>query len=376
MIYVTVRQKPKSEQITWLDLMMNEELPKHYGMGGSAGTITRTMAAPNKELLSTINVNKMIQTLKAFNERHKDLYEADKKTLYRHFSIPKKAGGLRPIDAPCDKLQDALRELKNILENQFGLLYHTAAFAYIKNRCITNALYRHQNNESNWFLKTDFSGFFPSTTLDFTMKMLSMLFPLSEVCRIPEGKEELKKALSLGFLNDGLPQGTVLSPSLTNMIMIPIDHRLFNELAHHKYVYTRYADDIHISAVEKFDPDKMVELIKSVLKEFDAPFEIKKEKTHYGSRKGKNFLLGLILNKENDISIGWRRKRYWKAMTANLIMDYKNHKQINVEEVRKYEGLTSYYMMIEPEYFKKLTRHFNNKFHVNLKMIVKNCNSY
>ena len=86
--------------------------------------------------------------------------------------------------------------------------------------------------------------------------------------------------------------------------MIPIDHRLFNELNHHRYVYTRYADDIHISCVQKFDPNKMIGYIRKVLKEFGAPYEIKDEKTHFGNRKGKNFLLGLMLNADNNITVG------------------------------------------------------------------------
>lgn len=86
--------------------------------------------------------------------------------------------------------------------------------------------------------------------------------------------------------------------------MIPIDYTLFNEFAHRRFVYTRYADDIHISCVQSFDMNEVVQMIKEALEIFHAPYEIKKEKTHYGSRKGRNKILGLSLNAENNITVG------------------------------------------------------------------------
>lgn len=374
MIYITVRQKQKEKQISWLDLLNDDEniTVNDLVMEGSSGTITRTFDEVPEEFLNKINVNEMINILKRYNERHSDLFLQDRKSLYRHFTIPKKTGGLRPIDAPCNELKSALEELGNILTDKFGILYHTSAFAYITNRSTVQLVRKHQVNESNWFYKTDISGFFPSTTLEFTMKMLKMIFPLNEICKTTEGYNELKKALSLGFLNGVLPQGTPLSPKLTNMLSIPIDHRLFNELAHRRFVYTRYADDLHISCQQKFDPDKMTKYIESVFREFEAPWILKPEKTHYGSRKGKNFMLGVVLNADNNISTGWRNKKLFKAMTTNLIMDYKHNKPWPADEVQQYVGLMSYYKMIEKDYFESLVEHFNNKFKCNINEITKN----
>ena len=376
MIYVTTRQRPKEKQISWLDLIGEEEIKvSDFVCDGSAGTITRTLEKGTPELLMKIDVPEMINVLKRFNESHKDLFDADRKSLYRHFSIPKKTGGLRPIDAPCDELKVALDELGLILSDKFGVLYHTAAFAYVPNRSTIQLVRKHQVNKSNWFYKTDISGFFPSTTLDFTMKMVKMIFPLSEICKDEEGYQQLKKALSLGFLNGVLPQGTPLSPKLTNIIAIPIDHRLFNELAHHRFVYTRYADDLHISCEQKFDPNKMTNYIRKVFKEFGAPWILKPEKTHYGSRKGKNYMLGVILNADNDIKTGYKQKKLFKAMTTNLIMDYKHNKPWPADETQQYNGLLSYYKMVEKEYFEGLVAHFNDKFKVNLKEIIRSLTS-
>ena len=254
MYYITTMQFRKPRQLSWEDVIMEKAVYNDFAndKSNSTATITRKYETINDEVLQKINVDRMIKWLKQFNENNKKLFEADRKSLYDSFKIPKSTGGFRQIDAPCEELQEQLRKLVKFISDDCGVLYHTAAFAYVKGRSIVDCITKHQKNESMWFLKTDFSGFFPHTTLDFVMNMLAKVFPLSEVCKNTEGNKELRKAISLGFLNGGLPQGTVLSPMLTNVMMIPIDHALFNELAHRYIIYTRYADDIHISAQEQF----------------------------------------------------------------------------------------------------------------------------
>ena len=146
---------------------------------------------------------------------------------------------------------DALRRQKTMYEEDFHVLYHTSAFAYIKHRCTVDAVKRHQSNQSKWFAKLDLHDFFGSTTLDFVMSMFSMVFPFSEVVKIPEGKAQLRKALELAFLDGGLPQGTPISPLITNVMMIPVDFKLskaFRDYDKQQFVYTRYADDFIISS--------------------------------------------------------------------------------------------------------------------------------
>ena len=59
--------------------------------------------------------------------------------------------------------------------------------------------------------------------MEWVLHMFSMVFPFSEVMKDEKGKAELTKALELGFLDGGLPQGTPLSPTVTNIMMIPVD---------------------------------------------------------------------------------------------------------------------------------------------------------
>ena len=370
MYYITTMQFRKPRQLSWEDIIMDKLSMNDFtnDKSNSTATVTRKYETIDKEVLKRISVPLMISWLKQFNGDNEKLFIADRKSLYRSFKIPKATGGFRQIDAPCDELQEQLRRLARFITDDCGVLYHTSAFAYVKGRSIVDCVAKHQKNNSMWFLKTDFSGFFPNTTLDFMMKMLSMVFPLSEICKNNEGFYELKKAISLAFLNGGLPQGTVISPLLSNIQMIPIDHKLFNELAQRKIVYTRYADDIHMSAQEMFPWKDIVKLIENTLKEFDAPWEIKKEKTHFGKKAGRsaNWCLGLLLNKDNNITVSYKKKNYFKAALCSFILDTKNRKYWDLGDVQHLRGQLSYYTMVEPEYFKKIVKEQNKKWNVDV----------
>lgn len=283
----------------------------------------------------------------------------------------------RRIDAPNSTLSDALRELARMFDMLMPATYHTAAFAYVKGRAAIDAVKRHQRNESKWFLKTDMTNFFGSTTEDFLFDMFSRIFPFCEIVKSDEGKTSLKRALSLCFLGGGLPQGTPISPLLTNIMMIPIDHYLSNSLRSfggdhpQRFVYTRYADDMQISCKYDFDASKILEHINWVLRQFNAPFIPKREKTHYGSSSGRNWQLGVMLNKDNNITIGYRKKQEFKAMCCNYISDKQRGVSRDLHEVQTMAGLISYYRSIEAGYVDYVIDHYNRKFGTDIMKLIK-----
>jgi RNA-directed DNA polymerase len=279
----------------------------------------------------------------------------------------------RQINAPEPILKEYLTELKSLLES-FGLLYHTAAFAYVKGRCTISSLQRHQSNESKWYAKFDLTDFFGSTTLDYCMKMCSMVFPLSEIVKTSDGRRELQKALELGFLNGGLPQGTPLSPTLTNIIMIPVDYELSKALRNFEgqsFIYTRYADDFLVSSKYTFNFKKVEQLIIDTLAEFGAPFTLKREKTRYGSSSGSNWNLGLMLNRENKITVGYEKKRKFKAALTNYVLDRRNGTPWSKSDIQVLEGNRNYYSTVEYDSIEGIIKHINQKFGVNVRKMIR-----
>lgn len=371
MPYFVRRQTPSHQQLSFEEIMLGiPGKPAKVTKGDATGTITR-IRVPTPVEIQRADINYLIDILDSFYGRHHNLYDKPRKELYRTFYIPKHSGGLRKIDAPCEELMDALRELKKIFEKHFGALHHTSAFAYVEGRCPVDAVKKHQMNESKWFLKTDFSNFFGSTTQDFIEESLSQIFPFSEVMKYLPGRRAVSRAIDLCMLDGGLPQGTPISPMLTNLIMIPIDHAIFNKLAEKHFVYTRYADDMLISSKTSFDPAAIQEIINDILKEHKAPYTIKKEKTRYASSAGSNWNLGVMLNKDNEITVGYQKKKQFKAMVNSFITDNLNHRPWPLEDVNHLNGILSYYTMVEREYFNHVIEAFNKKYRVNFKIMLR-----
>lgn len=369
MPYITVKQSPIFHQISFDDIISGEVNLADLAVPNETNTRTYFVHTVNPKFVAKFDIYGMVQTLEKFCEVHADLYEANRSELYDKFYIPKKSGGLREINAPQPPLMNALRDLKSIFESKMQVLYHTSAFAYVPGRSTIDSVKRHQMNESHWFLKTDFSDFFGSTTPEFLYSMLTRIFPFSEIVEYPRGERALKKALDLCFLNGGLPQGTPISPMLTNLMMIPIDHRITNCLRdyHGKhYIYTRYADDSLFSCRKDFDKNEIIEFINSTLSEFKAPFKIKDEKTRYGSRAGSNWNLGVMLNKDNKITIGHKNKQRLRAMVCNYILDRQNKHPWQLHDVQVLQGLVNYYSMVEKEYVEGVIKYNNEKFHTNV----------
>lgn len=362
--YVTIRQPPIYHQMSLEELLFGSTSRATFIRGNETNTRTYTVESVSERLKEKLDIRHLIGALQRFNESNRPLLEADRAALYHSFSIPKKAGGLRKIDAPNPELMTALRQLKQLFEVKFHTLYHTSAFAYIKGRCTLDAVKRHQANESRWFAKLDLHDFFGSTNKEFLMQMLSMIYPFSEVVEDEAGREALSTALELAFLRGGLPQGTPISPLLTNIMMIPVDHCLYNTLRSFNgksFVYTRYADDFLISSRYDFDIKEIERLVVDVLKKFRAPFSINEKKTRYGSSSGSNWNLGVMLNKDNQITIGHKRKKQFQTMVFNYLMDRKNGRRWDISDLQEMQGLRSYYHMVEPGIIDSIIRHMNEK---------------
>lgn len=379
MPYITISTTPRGYQISMDEIFSNITNPAFSlapqpQMEEANETRTTFREVIPDALMQNVDFNGMITALENFNLKYQHLIETENKSsLYRSFKIPKRSGGLRQIDAPKDELMLALRELKFVLEKKCFASHHTAAFAYVKKRSPLIALKRHQANNSRWFLKLDFSNFFGNTSFEFLTNQLKTIFPYSEIMKTQRGAEALNEALSLCFLNGGLPQGTPISPTLTNMMMIPIDLEISRYARSHTphLCYTRYADDLQVSSEYSFDWRQVQTDIIGILQKFNAPFALKQEKTRYGSSAGRNWNLGLMLNKDNQITVGHQKKKQFKVMVYSLLNDYTKGIVWSVEDIQELQGLISYYKAIEKDAISKIIADYEAKFSLSVEKIIK-----
>lgn len=381
MPYVTAKMGPRHSQMSmWSDLLNDlhdfsapEIVP--FNPSNTRTTFRDFISFPGMGDM----LDGYVAALNAFNMRNaRFLQSDDMHEFYYSFKIPKRSGGLRSINAPNEDLKAAQRELAAIFQDTFGVLYHTSAFAYVKKRSTIDCIKRHQKNESRWFLKLDFHDFFGSTTPDFVLSQFSQIWPFSGIMSRPGGRDSLALALSICFLDGGLPQGTPISPLLTNITMIPVDHQLSNGLRNFSdgkrdlhLVYTRYADDLLISSKVDFDKNVVISYIKSVLSMFGGPFHLNDSKTRYGSSAGSNWNLGVMLNKDNQITIGHKNKEKFKAMLFTYINDRRSGSPWELSDVQALAGKISYYRMVEPEAIGKIIEAYNKKFDTDIMDCIK-----
>ncbi len=283
---------------------------------------------------------------------------------FRSFHIPKKTGGYRLIEEPHWQLKNFLRSVKDDLEKYF--LPHPSAYAYIANRGCLDAVKMHQGAKNKWFLKLDFHNFFGSTTQELLMDRFWKIYPFAMLKDHEEMVTEWNFIFSLAFATDGhLPQGTPLSPMITNMCMISSDYALGEYCKYNHICYTRYADDLLFSSKDRESLKHLVWYVNQVTPD---EYKLNKGKTRLGSVAGSNWNLGLMLNKDNNITVGKEKKDVMRATLWNYAMKLKNDPnfKINQEEKLKFEGLFNYYRHIEPKYFDHLVSKVYQKSKVNL----------
>lgn len=302
-------------------------------------------------------------------------------TNYHTFWIPKSSGGYRQIDAPSSELKECLSELQHLFERFMnGNFYHTSAYAYIPRRSTIDCVKKHQLNASRWTLKLDFSNFFGSTDIEFVEKQLLKLYPFAKLKNNEVFRDIFHNCLELCFLDGVLPQGSPISPLLTNMMMIPIDFEITqaclkraneitdfqcsdNDIRKHRLIYTRYADDIYISSRKGFKYSKVIDFINTVLEKYEAPFKLNARKTTYGSSAGRNWHLGLMLNADNNITIGYKKKERMRAILFNFAKAYQNEdmSEWSLHDLQQLLGEFNYCQNIEPDYWAKKLQKIKEK---------------
>lgn len=368
MFYVTLPRVPFAAQQISFDNLFDDGFELRDEETTTTGTVTRI--TDGRFPVDYNTVSRLEHEINIFHDFNLEMIRRNKNELYRHYSIPKRNGGRRDIDDPCDELRAVQAEFVEILK-KYHCGYHTAAFAYVKGRSTVDCCKMHAEKKSNWFLHLDMHHFFPSINLDFMVRMLHKIYPFSHMNQATW--TNFTECLTLCLLNDSMPQGTNSSPFLSNLIMIPFDHYVANRLWHEGYCYTRYADDLIISRIVDFNTNDVISVINKALTDFACPFRLNNEKTRYGSVAGHNVQLGLHINAEHNITVGAYNKKVFKARLCNFFNDFAENNFIDRDEAMELQGITSYYLNIEHDYFSKWIMQYEVKFNIRFKDAIAYC---
>ncbi|MTI71456.1 MAG: RNA-directed DNA polymerase [Firmicutes bacterium] len=256
-------------------------------------------------------------------------------SLYKKIIIPKKTGGNRILNAPCENLKYIQKWiLDNILNNSESLDVSTG---FVQGKSIVDNAKQHIGKEC--VINLDIKNFFPSIRYIQIYNIFRSFGYTRHLCMVFTGLCTYKNVL---------PQGAPTSPLLSNLVCKRLDTKLLDLANHIGASYTRYADDITFSGEKVIT--KYIKLIKRVIKE--EYFQVNEKKVRVQFKHHRQMVTGLVVN--TKLSVPKKTKRYLRQQIY-YAKKYGVNNSLDRQEVSKsnYEGhlfgLAYFIKMVEPK---------------------------
>ncbi|OEH92565.1 retron St85 family RNA-directed DNA polymerase [Bacillus solimangrovi] len=284
--------------------------------------------------LPTINNLKDLSLLMNLSEHFLNQLSRNVDYQYKEVKIKKKDGSKRLLACPTQRLKAVQAWiLRNILEK---LSCDSSATAYIKGYNLKNNAQMHTG--SSFFLCLDIKDFFGTIP----QKHVYQLF------RALGYNEHVSIILSNFCCYKGvLPQGGVTSPILSNLINIRLDRRIQGYVSKRNITYTRYADDITLSAN---NPDKLIKVkgfVEKIIK--NEGYILNENKARFLRPGNLVKITGLVISTDGSISIGRKKKRLLRAKIHKLYFDTNLSKLEKDKLSLHINGWFSFLRSIDPD---------------------------
>jgi group II intron reverse transcriptase/maturase len=286
------------------------------------------------------------QTLDAFegqlNQQLDRLHRELKEDTYhplpvRQHPIPKrdKPGEYRMLGIPAIYDRVCQQALLNRLEPIFEPIFDDASFGYRRGRSTKDALrkiWKEIQSGSEWIVDADLRDFFGSVDHEKLLTLVAQRVADGRVLRLIRA---MLKAGSYGegrlFPSErGTPQGGVVSPLLSNVLLTPFDR----EMRLRGYQLTRYADDWVITCKSAAEARAAVEAARRILKQLGV--ELHPQKTRIVHvRYGFEFLGYKIKRGYKELRLPESKIR--SGIRAGALYAYPKAKSISrfMDQVRK-----------------------------------------
>ena len=252
--------KRKNLEMAW------ERVKANRGSGGVDGETLETFEAQLGQQLDRLQQELKEDTYQPQPVRQHPIPKRDKPGEYRLLGIP------TIYDRVCQQA------LLNRLEPIFEPVFDDASFGYRRGRSTKDALrkiWREIRGGSEWIVDADLRNFFGSVDHEKLLTLVAQRVADGRVLRLIEA---MLKAGSYGkgqlFPSErGTPQGGVVSPTLSNILLTPFDR----EMRLRGYQLTRYADDWVITCKSAAEARAAVEAAGRILKQLGV--ELHPQKT-------------------------------------------------------------------------------------------------
>ena len=269
---------------------------------------------------------------------------------YRVYDVEKRNGELRKIEHPSREIKALQRWLIRALIRTMPV--HEAATAYSKGASIRKNAERHVH--SRYTVRLDFKDFFPSFT---GAHVVAYLERADRNFDTALSVEDLAFVRRIVCRHDVLTIGAPTSPGLTNAMMFEFDTAFADWCASKGLIYTRYADDLFISASI---PDALAD-VEAKAAELAAAFSyakltLNREKTAHLSRKYRRSITGLVITPDQKLSIGKDKKLRLKSDVYAYAKG-----RLAPEDSSRTAGLIAFVRDVEPTFYETLLRKYGRE---------------
>jgi RNA-directed DNA polymerase len=255
----------------------------------------------------------------------------------RQHPIPKrdKPGEYRMLGIPTIYDRVCQQALLNRLEPIFEPLFDDASFGYRRGRSTKDALrkvWKEIQNGSEWIVDADLRDFFGSVDHEKLLTLIAQRVADGRVLRLIQ---TMLKAGSYGQgqlfpAERGTPQGSVVSPLLSNILLTPFDR----EMRRRGYQLTRYADDWVLTCKSAAEARAAVDAARRILKQLGVELHPRKTRIVH-VRYGFEFLGYKIKRGEKRLYLPESKIR--SQLHAGDLYAYPREKSIRrfMEQVRQ-----------------------------------------
>lgn len=299
----------------------------------------RGAAGIDKVSISMFEMNLNANLLSLMKELKSGTYQP---TPLRRVHIPKGKGKTRPLGIPTVKCRVAQEAIRRLINPTFESRFHENSFGFRNGRNCHQAverLFEYAKQGYRYVVDVDIKGFFDNIPHNLIMESVSARISDGNILRL------INKFLTSGVMeegvvsatNKGTPQGGVISPLLSNIVLNHLDWYL----ARQNLKFVRYADDFVILCKTKPEAERVLELTRTFLKEMELEDSPEKTKISHFS-DGFDFL-GFTI-KSRSVQMRMKSKEKFKDTIRNITIRSRNLDQEVIKKLnRVIRGTVNYF---------------------------------